>query len=494
MLFEAAELGRKVSKDEFQRLVPDLVTRLLAAQRALRGSNAPVIVIVSGVEGAGKGEVVNRLNQWLDARGVRTYAFWDESDEERERPRFWRFWRALPPRGTVGVMFGSWYSSPIIERAYDEIDDAAFDRHLARIAGFERMLTRDGALIVKLWFHLSKKAQRKRLRSDAKEGRKTLDVSPLTRKFSKRYDDFAAAAERAILKTDTGDCPWYVIEAEDRRYRDLSAGETLLQAVQRHLERGEAGPEAPPAESRAPELPGASLTILDKVDLSQSLDEETYERELAALQERLYRLAWKAWESRRNAVAVFEGWDAAGKGGAIRRVTRAVDARLYRVIQTAAPSDEERAHHYLWRFWRQLPRGGHFSLYDRSWYGRVLVERVEGFATAAEWMSAYEEINDFEEQLCEHGMAVMKFWLHISQDEQMRRFREREATPWKAHKITEEDWRNRARWAEYEAAANDMVARTSTSHAPWTLVAGDDKRFGRVQVLRTFCERLEAIL
>jgi len=494
MLFQAAELGRKVSRDEFQRLAPDLQTRLLAAQRELRESNAPVIVIVSGVEGAGKGEMVNRLNQWLDARGVRTFAFWDESDEERERPRFWRFWRALPPRGVVGVLFGSWYSSPIIDRAYEKIDEGAFDRLLARIANFERMLTRDGALIVKFWFHLSKKTQARRLRDDAKEGRKTLDVSPLTRKFSKRYDDFAAAAERAILKTDTGECPWYVIEAEDRRYRDLTAGETLLQAIQRHLEQGEAAPEPPAPKNRAPEVPGASVTILEKVDLSQRLDEATYEKELDACQERLYRLAWKAWEARRNAVAVFEGWDAAGKGGAIRRVTRAVDARLYRVIQSAAPTDEERAQHYLWRFWRQLPRAGRLTIYDRSWYGRVLVERVEGFATPAEWMNAYKEINDFEEQLCEHGMAVMKFWLHISQDEQIRRFRERETTPWKAHKITEEDWRNRAQWAEYEAAVNDMVARTSTSHAPWTLVAGEDKRFARVQVLRTFCERLEALL
>ena len=197
---------------------------------------------------------------------------------------------------------------------------------------------------------------------------------------------------------------------------------------------------------------------------------------------------------RRSATLVFEGWDAAGKGGAVRRVVQAMDAREYRIIPVSAPTDEEKAHHYLWRFWRHLPRLGGTTVYDRSWYGRVLVERVEGFASRAEWMRAYQEINDFEEQLVDFGIVLIKFWLHISNEEQLRRFREREEMPWKRHKITPEDYRNREKWAEYELAANDMIGRTSTEYAPWTLVEGNDKRFARVKVLETVVERLAADL
>jgi len=236
------------------------------------------------------------------------------------------------------------------------------------------------------------------------------------------------------------------------------------------------------------------LTILDRVDLSVGLEDDEYKPRLKAAQKRLNRLTWAAWNQRRSLVAVFEGWDAGGKGGAIRRATEAMDARLYRVISVAAPTDEERAHHYLWRFWRQLPRDGYATLYDRSWYGRVLVERVEGLASEAQWSRAYAEINDFEEQLAEHGTAVVKFWLHISPEEQLRRFREREITPWKQHKITDEDWRNREKWADYERAVNDMVAHTSTAHAPWVLVPGDDKYYARVMIVERLCEALESVL
>ncbi len=492
-MFEAVEVGRRVRKQDFRRLEPELSTRLLAAQREVQAARIPVIVIVSGVEGAGKGEVVNRLNQWLDSRGMRSVAFWDESDEERERPRYWRFARQLPERGEIGVLFGSWYTRPIIDRAYGEFGKGEFDRQLDRIARFERTLVDDGALIVKLWFHLSKKTQRRRLRKDVRDGRR--DVSPLTRQYSKRYDAFAAASEQAIRRTDHGDAAWHVIEAEDRRYRDLATGFILLDAMQRALEERTRTPQT--VETRdvpLPSLEGAATTILDHVDLSARLEVEDYERELDALQQRLRGLAWDTWKHKGNVVAVFEGWDAAGKGGAIRRVTRAVDARLYRVIQIAAPSDEELAHHYLWRFWRHLPRAGQLTVYDRSWYGRVLVERVEGLARPDEWMRAYGEINDFEEQLCDHGIALLKFWLHVDADEQLRRFREREQTPHKAWKITEEDWRNREKRGEYEAAVNEMVARTSTAYAPWEIVPGNDKRHGRIQVLERVCRAYEALL
>ncbi|MGD9603971.1 MAG: polyphosphate:AMP phosphotransferase [Gammaproteobacteria bacterium] len=487
-MFEAAELGRKVSKKDFAAEEPGLHTALLEAQRQLRGTRIPVIVIVSGVEGAGKGEVVNLLNRWLDARGIQTHAFWDEAEDERVRPRYWRFWQALPPRGTVGIMFGSWYTRPIIDHVFDRIDTAAFERELHRITEFENLLIEDGALVVKFWFHLGRKVQQARLKEE-RGGKAGLPL----KKFARNYRHFVAASERAIRVTDTGPAPWHIVEAEDRRYRDLTVGRTLLAAMQTRL--------AQPAQVASPEIAKPApvpkehlLTVLDQVDLQRRLAPRTYSAHLEKYQQRLYKLAWKARAAGRNTVAVFEGWDAAGKGGAIRRLTAAMDARLYRVISVAAPTDEERAHHYLWRFWRHVPRAGYVTIYDRSWYGRVLVERVERFARDDEWLRAYQEINDFEEQLVEHGVVLLKYWLHISAEEQLRRFQERERIEWKQHKITAEDWRNREKWDAYEAAVNDMVARTSTQHAPWSLIAGNDKRVARVDVVKTMCERLEAAL
>jgi polyphosphate:AMP phosphotransferase len=493
-MFESAQLGRKVSKTEFKQLEPDLHTRLLEVQRTLRDSGKSVILVVSGVEGAGKGEVVNRLNKWLDARGVQTVAFWEESDEEHERPAFWRFWRRLPPRGTVGILFGSWYTRPIINHVFGLTDEADFEAELHRIARLERMLAHDGAVMVKFWFHLSKKSQRRRLKRDRKAKRQGITTDAI-RRFTKHYDDFARVSEHAIRATDTVECPWYIIESENRRYRDLTVGSTLEAAIRHHVTGAQAPSEpALHPDVVTPDTTGARIGILDQVDLSASLNDDAYRTQLAHYQERLHDLAWKARQGHRSVVAVFEGWDAAGKGGAIRRVTAALDARLFRVISVAAPTDEEKAQHYLWRFWRHVPRAGYFTLYDRSWYGRVLVERVEAFAKAHEWMRAYGEINDFEEQLSNHGTIVLKFWLHLDADEQLQRFEERGRTPWKQHKITDEDWRNREKWTAYEAAVNDMVAHTSTEHAPWTLIAGNDKRHARVQVVKTFCERMEKAL
>jgi polyphosphate kinase 2 (PPK2 family) len=353
-MFEAAELGRKVSKADFTERANAVHTELLAVQRKLRESKTSVIVIVSGVEGAGKGEVVNRFHEWLDARGIQTFAYWDESDEERERPPLWRFWRNLPPRGTIGIMFGSWYTRPIINRVFGNIDDSSFEREMARISELEQMLTADGALIVKFWFHLPKDVQRARLQQDIKEQKKSWKISPITKKFSKRYDAFASVSERAIRITDTGYAPWYIVESSDRRYRDLTTGATLLDAIEERLKH--APTTAVPAPIRkvsAPDTSESKVTVLDRVDLGKKLEEKKYSRLLRRYQRELYDLAWRARQRNINTIAVFEGWDAAGKGGAIRRVTAGIDARLYRVISVAAPTDEERAQHYLWRFWRQ---------------------------------------------------------------------------------------------------------------------------------------------
>jgi AMP-polyphosphate phosphotransferase len=487
-MFEAAELGRKVSKTEFDKIEPELHTSLLSIQRELMQTNIPVIVIVSGVEGAGKGEVVNCLNKWLDTRGISTTAFWDESDEELERPAYWRFWRRLPPRGTIGIMFGSWYTRPIIDFVFKKINTAEYEKRLQRISKFERMLSEDGALIIKFWFHMSEKDQRRQLEKENKDKKYT----PLLKKFSKRYKQFSRASEHAIRMTDQGASPWHVVEAVDRRYRDLTVGRILHDALLVHLKNQKAGNDITASnEEELTTLIPDDVTVLSRVDTEKTIPDKSYDKQLNKYQRKFYQLTWQAKQKKRSSIAMFEGWDASGKGGAIRRMTAAMDARLYKTISVAAPTDEERAQHYLWRFWRHLPRAGYVTIYDRSWYGRVLVERVEGFAGEYEWQRAYQEINEFEEQLFEHGIILSKFWIHITEDEQLRRFKEREQTPWKAHKITDEDWRNREKWQAYEQAINDMVTHTSTEYAPWILIPGNDKRVARVEILKAVCGRLE---
>jgi AMP-polyphosphate phosphotransferase len=490
VMFEAAELGQKLSKADYAAQLPELRAGLLQAQLDLRAAGVSVIIIVSGADGAGKGETVNRLYEWLDPRGLETNVFGPLSDEERDRPAYWRFWRSLPARGRIGIFFGSWYTDPIIRRVYRKSRKAELEHELNRIVLFERLLADDGALFVKFWLHLSKKAQRKRLEKLASSRKTAWRVSPLEFKHLKLYRDFAAVDERALKRTDTGHAPWHIVAAADARYRELAVGRTLLQAIQAQLAKASARRPTSAAPVVSGRAPGAPARLLGTMAPAASIDDKTYARSLDKLQGRLNGLVRSAREKGRSSVIVFEGWDAAGKGGCIRRLTAAMDARSYRVIPIAAPTDEERAQHYLWRFWRHVPRAGALTIYDRSWYGRVLVERVEGFAQKHEWARAYSEINNFEEQLAEHGIVLIKFWLHVSQDEQLRRFQDRQTSAYKQHKITAEDWRNREKWEAYEAAVDEMIAKTSTRTAPWTLVAANDKRVARLRVLETVARRL----
>lgn len=484
MFTEAERRHHRISDPRYDALVPKLRSALLGAHFKLRGTARQVIVIVSGADGAGKGELVHRLNEWLDPRGVETHAFWELTDEEREHPHFWRYWRAMPGNGRVGVFFGSWYTRAIIGRVMKERKKKLFAADLARIVTFERMLTEAGTVLVKLWLHMPKDAQRARLEELEREGR----LGPDDWKHFKRYDRFREISEAALAATHTEHAPWQVLDARDRRYREVTAGRALLEALRPprapRAVRTDAGRKAP---SRA-YTPGPSQ--LAAVGPMPRLPKLAYERDLKLLQGRLSTLAWAAREARVPMVLVFEGWDAAGKGSAIRRVTQGMDPRLYRVVGIAAPNDEERLHHYLWRFWWQVPRDGQTTIFDRSWYGRVLVERVEGFATVAEWDRAYGEINDFERQLLDHGTVLSKFWLQVSPEEQLRRFRERQRVTWKRHKITAEDWRNREQYPAYLEAVEEMLARTAPPGAPWTIVAADDKRHARLQILRTVIDRL----
>ena len=491
-MFESAELGHKVSKTIYEAEVPKLREDLLDAQFELaEQAKFPVIILIGGVDGAGKGPTVNLLNEWMDPRHIEAHAMGEPSDEERERPLMWRFWRALPPKGKLGIFFGSWYTAPIIDRVLGTSNESGLIQNIDRINHFERMLTDEGALILKFWFHLSKAAQKKRLKSLEKDPKTRWRVTDTDWERFKMYDRFRKVSEHALRETSTAEAPWIVVEGEDFRYRSLTVGRILLNAIRKRLDH----PAEPAQPNVAPlQAPIDHLDVIDRLDMSQKLSKKVYEAELEKYQGKLNLLTRDPKFRKMSVIAVFEGADAGGKGGAIRRITSALDARYYRIIPIAAPSEEERAQPYLWRFWRHIPRTGRVTIFDRSWYGRVLVERVEKFCTEADWMRAYSEINDFEEQLVNNNTVVVKFWLAITKDEQLRRFKARENVGFKRFKITEEDWRNREKWDDYERAVCDMVDRTSTAIAPWTLVEANDKYFARIKILKTLCRRIESAM
>jgi polyphosphate:AMP phosphotransferase len=496
-MFESAELGHAIGKARYHREEPRLRADLLDAQYDV-GSLAkfPVIVLVNGVDGAGKGETVNLLNEWMDPRHIRVHAFGVPTEHDRLRPYMARFWEALPPKGKTAILFGSWYTYPIGERVRGRLKRGDLDTALDEIQALELMLANEGALLLKFWFHLSRKAQRRRLRALEKDPATRWRVTPRDWKHYERYDAFRAVSEDVLQRTTTGHAPWFVIEGEDARYRSLTVGRLLLDAMRRRVQQERKGLRRGPIVTAAPPTPAPAdgKDVLGVLDQSLRLSPAAYDRELEREQGRLAVLCRRKAFRRRALVLAFEGNDAAGKGGAIRRVTAALDARQLETIAIAAPTEEERAQPYLWRFWRSVPAQGRVAIFDRSWYGRVLVERVEGFAAEADWTRAYAEINQFEAQLARAGTVVVKFWLAITPEEQLRRFRAREKTRFKRFKITPDDWRNRKRWPDYERAVRDLVDRTSTPSAPWTLVEANDKHWARVKVLRTICDRLEAAL
>ena len=494
-MFETAELGQKVGKREYQERAAELRFALLEAQVRLREVGFPVVLLFAGVDGAGKGETVNVLHEWMDARWILTRAYGEPSQEELERPEFWRYWRDLPGNGELGIFLSAWYSQPLLDRVYGRISDAELDERLTRILSFEGTLANSGAVLLKCWMHLGRKPQKRRLESLERDPLQSWRVTKRDWEHWKMYREFVSAAEQIIARTSTARAPWMIIEGADPRFRSLEVGSKLLEAIERRLADA-TQPESEPLSDPAAEAPasGSRILVLSSLDLTRKLSRKDYSQKRSELQARLNLLHRKARDRRMSVALVFEGWDAAGKGGAIRRITPALDARDYKVIQIAAPSDEERAHHYLWRFWRHLARAGRFMIFDRSWYGRVLVERVEGFARDLEWQRAYAEINDFERQLVEHGIALVSFWLHISPEEQERRFRARAKIPFKRWKLSAEDWRNREKWGRYELAVHDMIERTSTPIAPWVLVEAEDKRYARVKVLSSVCESLERAL
>ncbi|HYG43454.1 MAG TPA: polyphosphate:AMP phosphotransferase [Bordetella sp.] len=486
-MFAEAQSDPSLSKDAYEAREARLRVALVKAQyNRLERADRALLVVVAGIDGAGKGATINLLNEWMDPRHIQTLAFGPPEADELERPPMWRYWNELPAKGRTGIVFGSWYAPLLQEAARKNPRQRRIEAHTEAIRRFEAVLAAEGVQIVKLWYHLSAQAQAERIQRLLASPETAWQVTPADRKVHRKYHRLCDAGRLAIGLTHAAHAPWAVIPSADDCLRAVRSSEAVLAALRRRgTPRVAAGfPSPAPVVVRHAQR-------LDRIDYQARLDKNDYDSVLALLQGRLARAVRMPAFRTRSLILVFEGQDASGKGGTIRRVTHALDARQFDISSIGVPAPHELARPYLWRFWRRLPRQGRIAIFDRSWYGRVLVERVEGLAAPAQWRRAYAEINDFERQLAGHGAIVLKFWLAITPDVQLQRFRERQRSPFKHFKITADDWRNRKKWQEYAAATNDMLGRTDTAHAPWHVVPSNDKRYARVQVLRHIVDALE---
>ncbi|HWO89318.1 MAG TPA: polyphosphate:AMP phosphotransferase [Gemmatimonadales bacterium] len=490
-MLETVDLGKKLDEAEYDKLFRPLRDQLDDLQRAIYEAKIPVVIVLEGWDAAGKGDTIEKMVGRLDPRGYKVHAIFEPTEEEERRPFLWRFWSKLPARGEIAIFDRSWYRRVLQDRVEKAVPKRLWQAAFREIEQFERVLADDGTVFVKFWLHISEKEQARRFKDIEKSKFDRWRVTKKDWKAHKRYTKYLEAAEEMLARTNTVHAPWTIVEATDKHWRRIKVFQTLADALQRAIQ---AKAEAPAAKGRPARPPAAGVrakTMLDQVDLSKKLSEARYVEAIRAGQVRLRELALRCYDQRRPVVIVYEGWDAAGKGGNIRRVIGSLDPRGYHVQPIAAPKGDEATHHYLWRFWTRLPKSGHFTIFDRSWYGRVLVERVEGFCTEAEWRRAYQEINEFERQLADFGTIIVKFWLHISKDVQLARFEERKATEHKRYKITDEDWRNREKWDIYRVAVGDMLTATSTTWAPWTVVEANDKLWARVRSMRAIIKAIE---
>ena len=504
-MLEKVDLSKKLSKEEYKEKMSHLETRIGQLQRECKALKIPIMIVFEGFGAAGKGLQIGRLIQSMDPRGFHVFPIKNETEEERMHPFLWRFWTKTPEKGRIAIYDGSWYRRVLIDRFEKRTKEKEPPEAFHSINSFEKQLTDDGTVIIKLFLDISRKEQKKRFEKLQKNKETAWRVTQGDLERNAKYNEYAAMMEDMLFKTDTDYAPWTIIEATDRRFATVKIYTTVIKAMADQIEKQERQKKKVTADQETEdhmnvsevareadkELRELQVSILSKADLSLKYSREEYEEKLDKLQKKIEKLHGELYRRRIPVVLGFEGWDAGGKGGAIKRLTAKMDARGYAVNPTASPNDIEKAHHYLWRFWRAMPKAGHVAIFDRTWYGRVMVERIEGFCTKEEWQRAYKEINDMEKDLYDAGAVVIKFWMHIDKDEQERRFRERQENPEKQWKITDEDWRNREKWDQYEDAVNEMLLRTSTDYAPWVVVEGNDKYYARVKVLKTVVDAIE---
>ena len=472
-------------RDPVKAEIKAMRTRLAALQQTVKEQGLPIIVLVEGWAAAGKGSLINELIQEIDPRNYNVVSPVILPETEVRYPFLYTYAKAIPENGKIMFYDSGWMENCVRKVLHREITMDDYKNRLRSVTEFERQLRDGGYLVLKLFLDISESEQHDRIFALRENFSTEWRVSAEDMWQYKEHKAFEQTYKAFMDKT--GDpIPWHVLDGSKRKEATRDALKLLLGLIDKALAKGRY--VGKPFKEKFPLI---DMPKLSDVDLSPALTDEEYDKELKKLQNRLGELHNEIYRKKIPVILCYEGWDAAGKGGNIRRIARPLDPRGCDVIPIASPEPHEKNRQYLWRFWTRLPRSGHICIFDRTWYGRVMVERLEGFCSENDWKRAYNEINEFERQLTDWGAVVLKFWIHIDQDTQLQRFNDRQNTPEKAWKLTEEDWRNREKWPQYEEAIDEMLEKTSTKNAPWFIIESNDKKYARIKALRIVIDALE---
>ena len=464
-------------------------SKLSVLQMQIKEHGLPVLVLFEGWGTAGKGSVLGKVIKNIDPRFFKVATMDEPTEEERRKPFLYRDFVKIPAKGKLEFLDSGWMDEVVKDVLHDNIGEKEYKKKIESVKRFERQLTDNGYLVMKFFFQISRKEQKKRIEV-LKENKDTRwRVSGDEDWQNKHYDKCMHVFDRYLNDTNSPADPWYIVDAKNRKWAELQVLETLVSGIETALKNSNL---AVPLLQNV--LPLEKIPKLSEISLDKELSEEEYKKELKNLQSKLSELHNRLYRRKIPVVIAYEGWDAAGKGGNIKRITGALDPRGFEVHPIASPLPNEKARHYLWRFWNRLPKTGHIAIFDRTWYGRVMVERLEGFCSENEWQRAYNEINEFEKELSDWGAVIIKFWVQIDKDTQLARFEERHNTPEKQWKITDEDWRNREKWDLYETAVNEMLKKTNTTYAPWHVLESNDKKYARIKALKIVIDAIEAAL
>ncbi len=475
-------------KSECKKFIKERQLELSRLQQKIKEKKLPVIVLVEGWGAAGKGGLLHSLIRELDPRFFNVVTMEQPTPAERRWPFLKRYFEKIPANGKILFLDSGWLDQVAEERLRSELSNAEYERRLESIRQFERQLTASGYLLVKFFMHVTEEEQYARLSGLEKDKDTAWRAADRDWRQNKSYDRMLGIFNFCLDATNTPYAPWKVLDGTQRLQNHLIALDQLCDKINIALE------QRPYAEVPSRDWPLLDMPLLANIPLDKTIEEEAYEKQLKKLRKRLQKLHNEVYRKKVPVVIVYEGWDAAGKGGNIKRLTSGLDPRGYEVQPIASPTPDELSRHYLWRFWKRLPKTGHITVFDRSWYGRVMVERLEGFCSENDWLRAYDEMNEFERELTDSGMVVLKFWVQIDNKTQLERFTLRQNTPEKQWKITDEDWRNREKWNLYESAVNEMLAKTSTKNAPWYILESVDKRYARIKALKIVIEAIENAL
>lgn len=490
-MLEKVDLTKKLDKESYKEQIEGLQTHLGALQRECKELGIPIMIVFEGLPAAGKGFQMGKLIQALDPRGFEVHNIGYETKDEARHPFLWRFWKRTPAKGMVAIYDGSWYHKVSREYFDGYVKGKKVEEAYEELRLFEKELTVDGTLIVKFFLYIDKEEQRRRMNKLLSKESTRFRVNKNDKKRHIKFDRYRNICEKMLQKTDTEYAPWEVIPAMDKRYTTVKIYKTVIAYMEQKIDAVKRASQTQIYQGKKSDYVVPVLNVLGEADLTLAYTREDYKKYLKVLQKKIEKLHGELYHRRIPLVIGFEGWDAGGKGGAIKRLTEHMDPRGYVVHPTASPNDIEKAHHYLWRFWNDMPKDGHVTIFDRTWYGRVMVERIEGYCSDKEWQRAYDEINHMENSLVNNGAIVLKFWMQIDKEEQERRFNERMNNPEKQYKITDEDWRNREKWNQYEEAVNEMIVKTSKKNAPWIIVEGNNKYYARIKVLETVIAAIE---